>query len=71
LNAYDLSAGLFVRGLANLKTQLRKAEDHVAAGGISEAALLNARLAADGPMGGITSAAPTDLPRYTLAAQVH
>jgi hypothetical protein len=71
LNAYDLSAGLFVRGLANLKTQLTKAEDHVAAGGISEAALLNARLAANGPMGGITSAAPTDLHRYTLAAQVH
>ena len=26
LNAYDLSAGLFVRGLTNLKAQLTKAE---------------------------------------------
>lgn len=34
LNAYDLSAGLFVRGLTNLKTQLTKAEAHATAYGI-------------------------------------
>jgi hypothetical protein len=33
LNAYDLSAGVFVRGLTNLKLQLTKAEDHAAARG--------------------------------------
>jgi hypothetical protein len=71
LNAYDLSAGLFVRGLANVKTQLAKAEDHVAASGITEAALLDARLAADGYMRGGAYAAPTDLHGYTFAAQVH
>ena len=71
LNAYDLSAGLFVRGLTNLKTQLTKAEDHAAASGIGETALLDALLAAEGPVGGVTNAAPTDLHRYTLAAQVH
>jgi hypothetical protein len=71
LNAYDLSAGLFVRGLTNLKTQLTKAEDHVAASDIGEAALLGARLAAEGPVGGHASAAPTDLHMYTLADQVH
>jgi hypothetical protein len=43
--AYELSAGLFVRGLANLKTQLMKAEAHAAVSGIGEAALLNASLA--------------------------
>ena len=67
LNAYDLSAGLFVRGLTNLKTQLTKAEDHAAATGSGEAALLNAQLATDG----VASDAPADLHMYTLAAQVH
>jgi hypothetical protein len=71
LNAYDLSAGLFVRGLTNLKTQLTKAEDHAAASGIGEAALLDARLAAEGQARGVASAAPTDLHMYTLTAQVH
>ncbi len=71
LNAYDLSAGLFVRGLTNLKAQLTKAEDHAAARGIGEAALLDASLAAEGRVRGVASAAPTDLHMYTLAAQVH
>jgi len=71
LNAYDLSAGLFVRGLTNLKTQLTKAEDHAAATGIGEGALLDARLAAQGQARTVGSAAPTDLHMYTFAAQVH
>ncbi|KYF63753.1 DUF1993 family protein [Sorangium cellulosum] len=70
LNSYDLSAGLFIRGLTNLKMQLMKAEDHAAASGSGEAALLDARLAADGRVPG-ASYAPTDLHMYTLAAQVH
>jgi hypothetical protein len=65
LNAYDLSVGVFVRGLTNLNAQLAKAEAHAAASGRAEAALLDAKLA-DGP-----SPAPTDLHMYTLAAQVH
>jgi len=69
LNAYDLSAGVFVRGLTNLKTQLTKAEDHAAASGGGEAALLDAQLAAEGR--GVASDAPNDLHRYTLTAQVH
>ena len=68
LTAYDLSAGLFVRGLTNLKTQLTVAEDHAAASGTSEAALLDAQLAGEGHA---ASNAPTDLHGYTLAAQVH
>jgi hypothetical protein len=71
LNAYDLSAGLFIRGLTNLKAQLTKAEAHAEAGGISESALLNGRLAAGSQMLAITSAPPADLHMYTLAAQVH
>ncbi|HEU4328730.1 MAG TPA: DUF1993 domain-containing protein [Roseiflexaceae bacterium] len=67
LKAYDLSAGLFIRGLTNLKTQLTKAEDHAAASGSGEAALLNAQLATHGA----ASDVPADLHRYTLAAQVH
>src|SRR5215210_4365132 len=71
LNAYDLSAGLFVRGLTNLKKQLTKAEDHAVASGSGEAALLDAQLATDGRVRGVASDAPTDLHMYTLAAQVH
>lgn len=67
LNAYDVSAGVFIRGLTNVKAQLAKAEDHAAATGCGEAALLNARLATDGT----ATAAPADLHMYTLAAQVH
>jgi uncharacterized protein len=71
LNVYDLSAGLFVRGLTNLKTQLTKAEAHAAANGSGEAALLDAQLAAEGRVRDVASDAPTDLHMYTLAAQVH
>ncbi len=71
LNAYDLSAGLFVRGLTNLKMQLTKAEDHAAATGSGEAALLDAQLATDGRVRGVASDTPADLHMYTLAAQVH
>jgi hypothetical protein len=71
LNAYDVSAGLFIRGLTNLKSQLTKAEDHAAASGIDETALLNTPLAAEGRIDDVTSAAPADLHRYPLAAQVH
>jgi hypothetical protein len=70
-NVYDLSAGVFVRGLTNLKAQLTKAEAHVAALGSGEAALLDAQLAAEGGARGLASDAPNDLHRYTLSAQVH
>ena len=71
LSAYDLSAGVFVRGLTNLKAQLSKAEAHAAATGRGEAALLDTRISADGRTGDVTSSAPMDLHAYTLAAQVH
>ena len=70
-DAYDLSAGLFVRGLTNLKAQLTKAEYHAAASGSGEAALLDAPLAGEGRVHGTASDAGTDLHLYTLAAQVH
>lgn len=66
-NAYDLSAGVFVRGLTNVKAQLSKAEDHAAVSGSGEAAILNARLAT----GSVASNVPTDLHMYTLSAHVH
>ena len=69
-DAYDLSAGLFVRGLSNLKAQLTKAEVHAAAGGGGEAALLDAQLGVHGRVPG-SSDVPTDLHMYTLAAHVH
>lgn len=69
LNAYDLSAGVFVRGLTNMKMQLTKAEDHVSARGSSESALLDAQLAAE--TRGVASDARYDLHTYTLADQVH
>jgi hypothetical protein len=71
LSVYDLSAGVFVRGLTNLKTQLTKAEAHAAASGSGEAALLDAQLATENRVSGGASDAPTDLHMYTLAAQVH
>lgn len=70
LNSYDLSAGLFIRGLTNLKVQLAMAEEHAAASGSGEAALLEAQLATDERLPGVTYA-PNDLHTYTLAAQVH
>ena len=47
LSAYDLSAGMFARGLTGLKTVLRKGEAHAAAGGRPPAALIDAQLATD------------------------
>jgi hypothetical protein len=69
LNAYDLSAGVFVRGLTNLKTQLAKAEDQATARGSDEAALLEAQFVVELP--GVVGDALNDLHMYTLAAQVH
>ena len=71
LSAYDLSAGLFVRGLTNVKTQLTKAEAHVAASGGDEATLLGAQLASEGPVRDLSSQVAVDLHGYTLAAQIH
>ncbi len=71
LSAYDVSAGVFVRGLANLRTQLMKAESHVVASGGDEATLMSAQLAPDGQAGGVASGAPNDLHAYSLAAHVH
>jgi hypothetical protein len=67
LNAYEISAGLFIRGLTNVKTQLTKAEDHAAATGRGEAPFLNATLATDD----VTRDVGADLHTYTLAAHVH
>jgi hypothetical protein len=69
LNAYELSAGVFVRGLTNLKMQLTKAEAHAAARGSGEAALLGAQLAEE--VRGVAGDTQNDLHMYTLAAQVH
>lgn len=67
---HDLSAGVFIRGLVNLKNQLRKAEQHITTTGASEAELLSAPLAINKPVDG-ASYAPADLHMYSLAAQVH
>ena len=70
-DAYEIPAGVFVRGLENLRAQLVKAEAHVAASGGGEAALLNARLDPGERTGDGGNDSPRDLHRYTLAAQVH
>lgn len=56
IKTFDLSAGMFVRGLTNLKGMLAKGETHASAGGVDPAALLGARLAGD---------------MFNLAAQAH
>jgi hypothetical protein len=71
LSVYDLSAGLFVRGLTNLNTQLTKAEVHATASGIGEAALLDATFTGETHARSVASDAPTDLHTYTLAAHLH
>lgn len=71
LNPYDVSVGVFVRGLTNLKAQLMKAEAYAAASGRDATLLLDARLAQDGRAGDVAGGAPYDLHTYTLAAQVH
>jgi hypothetical protein len=68
LNAYELSAGIFIRGLTNLKAMLAEAEAHAAATGSDETTLLATRIAA---ASGLAHEAPRDLHNYTLAAQVH
>lgn len=70
LNAYETSAGLFIRGLTNLKTLLKQAEAHAAADASREAGLLDARLAAEA-LGRGAASHPSDVHMYTLAAQVH
>jgi len=71
LNAYDLSARVFVRGLTNLKAQLSKAEAAITGSDGGEAALLAARPAQAGSDGGIATRVTRDLHAYTLAAHVH
>ena len=70
LSVHEQSAGVFVRGLTNVKALLTKAEAHVAASGSGEAELLEAQLGSEGRGRGIASD-PRDLHMYTLAAQVH
>jgi hypothetical protein len=70
LNSYDLSAGLFIRGLTNLKAQLTKAEAHAAALGSGEEVLLGARLSVDAREPDARYP-PADVHLYTLADQVH
>jgi hypothetical protein len=67
LNAYDVSVGVFVRGLNNLKSQLKKAEEHAASSGKSETTILSAKLTADAK----ANPSPADLHHYSLAAHVH
>lgn len=69
LNTHDLSAGIFARGLINLKALLAKAREHVGAQG-AEASLLEARIAGARDSTGAVYA-PMDLHGYTLAAHVH
>jgi hypothetical protein len=71
VDAYALSVDLFVRGLTNLQAQLTKAQDHAAASGSGEGALLDAQLTAEGRVRGVASDAPADVHQFTLAAQVH
>ncbi|CAN5777616.1 DUF1993 family protein [soil metagenome] len=56
LKAIDVSVAMFVRGLTNLKGQLRKGEAHAAERGLDPKALLEAQLAED---------------MYSLATQAH
>jgi hypothetical protein len=56
LKAFDLSVGIFVRGLTNLKALLTKAEAHEVSQGMNAGSLLTAQLAGD---------------MNDLAAQVH
>ena len=70
IDTYGLSAGVFIRGLTNLKTQLTKAEHYAASGG-GETALLDAQLAAKEDSSRSEIHARADLHMYTLAAQVH
>lgn len=70
MNAYDLSAGVFVRGLTNLRAQLLKAEATVTESSGAEAALLAGRPAQTGQHDDVARDTTRDLHAYTLAAQV-
>jgi hypothetical protein len=65
------SAGLFDRGLTNLKAQLIKAEAYAVTADIAPATLLSASLAVASRAPGSASPSPFDLFAYTLAAHVH
>ncbi len=56
LKAFDLSVGVFVRGLTSLRGQLTKGEAHASATGMDPGSLLHAQLAGD---------------MYNLAVQTH
>jgi hypothetical protein len=56
MKAFDLSVGVFVRGLTNLEVLLTKGEAHASSRGVDPGSLLTARLADD---------------MHTLAVQVH
>jgi hypothetical protein len=56
MQAFEVSVGVFVRGLTNLKVLLTKGEAHAASGGLTPDSLLKAELASD---------------MYGLAVQVH
>lgn len=56
MKAFDLSVGVFVRGLTNLKVLLAKGEAHAASRGMDPGSLLTAELAPD---------------MFNLAVQVH
>lgn len=56
MKAFDLSVGVFVRGLSSLKVLLTKGEAHASSRGMDPGSLLNAQLADD---------------MYSLAVQVH
>lgn len=70
VHAFDLSAGVFIRGLNNLKALLAKAEAQALARGSDATALLAARLADMSPNGSVAYP-PRDVHAYTLADQAH
>src|SRR5690348_15229550 len=47
MKAFDLSVGVFVRGLTNLKVLLTKGEEHASSRGVDPISLLSAQLADD------------------------
>jgi uncharacterized protein len=56
MKTFDLTCGVFLRGLTALRAMLHKAEEHARASGLEPRSLLGARLAGD---------------MYDLATQVH
>jgi hypothetical protein len=68
IEIHEVSSDLFIRGLTNLKTLMRKAEEH-ARMHEGERPLLTARLVPAEAMP--PSGHPSDVHLYTLAAQIH